>query len=534
MELSFLNNFPKRMKYIGTFAYLFKNSMAKTTWKQYGFEDFYEQTNMLFVILVFIMEESLKEEPCTIDDIASFIDTINMQSFKKNITYEQCKELGDFIVNVILGNEGKVMYFKGFDFGENKYKDIHISFIHNETVYIDDDIKRTSYYLTDDGYKLLLSTLEIEDNMLLTIHEMIFRLHIEKASYDKAVDDIKNIFNQLRVQFQKIQDAMRKIKQNALNYSVADYKELLEGNLSIIEDTSNKFSRYRDNIRDRVKDLEDQDINIKKLDKEEGEDLKNLKIIEAYLSRVIDEHQRILKNHFELKSLYTKELEELSQMTLIKRFNLRSELYDKVLGDSKLLENIEYFIRPLLNREVDKTYNINKSIEIQKPIRKKVIDDEEEVFDFDEEHWIEEKRLKKLERLSLYNNSLRIILRKSKENNGISLSELKDSLDGDLNELIPSVEIFKEVIIEMIKNTVIDIEELKEERQEHIVDSSVLDFQLNESVLNLIDKYDDLKYIKRITTYKIEDQEPVVFENLKSDTGNIRRIICSNIYFKVE
>jgi hypothetical protein len=175
------------MKSVGSYAFLFKNSMSKTTWKQYGFEDFYEQTNMIFIVLLFIMEQSLKDEPCTMDDIGGFIDMVNMSSFKKPISYEECKELGDFIINVILGNQGKVMYFRGYDFQEEEYKNIHISFINNKPVYIDDEVRRTSYYLTDDGYNLMLSTLEMESNMLLTIHEMIFKLHIEKASYDKAV-----------------------------------------------------------------------------------------------------------------------------------------------------------------------------------------------------------------------------------------------------------------------------------------------------------------------------------------------------------
>ena len=72
---------------------------------------------------------------------------------------------------------------------------MNISYIANRVVYVDSDLKRTSYYLTDDGYNLLLSTLEIENNMKLTIQEMIFRMHLEKQSYDKALDDIKNVFN---------------------------------------------------------------------------------------------------------------------------------------------------------------------------------------------------------------------------------------------------------------------------------------------------------------------------------------------------
>lgn len=533
MELSFLNNFPKRMKNVGSYAFLFRNSMNKTTWKQYGFDDFFEQTNIIFTVLLFIMEQSLKDEPCTMDDIGGFIDMINMKSFKKSLSYEECKELGDFIINIILGNQGKTMYFEGYDFQDDKYKSIHISFIGNEAVYIDGDVKRTSYYLTDDGYNLMLSTLEMESNMLLTIHEMIFKLHIEKASYDKAVNDVKNIFNQLRIQYQSIREAMRKIKQNALNYSVLDYKILLEQNLETIGETSKKFSAYRDNIRERVRELEEKDINIQKLDKKDHDNLLNLKIIEDYLSRVIDEHQQILKKHFELKSLYTKELENLSQMTLIKRFNLRSELYDKVLENPNNLRNIEYFLRPLLNQDVEKTYNINKSIEIQKPIRSKIKDDGE-VLSFDDKEWQDEQIEKQRERLKLYNNSLFTILFKAQSNGGVSLKDLKEELEGDYSELIPNVEIFKEIIIELLRNYEIDIYELKKERAEHIVENTSLEFQLNESILDLMDDYPHLENIERITTYRIDDENPVIFENVSSDSGKLKRIYCSNIYFQLD
>ena len=80
---------------------------------------------------------------------------------------------------------------------------MHISYVANRIVYVDQEFRRTSYYLTDDGYNLLLSTLEIENNMKLTVHEMIFQMHLEKQSYDKAVDEVKNIFNYMRIQLQK-------------------------------------------------------------------------------------------------------------------------------------------------------------------------------------------------------------------------------------------------------------------------------------------------------------------------------------------
>ena len=222
MQYEFLRQFPRRMKHVGMYALLIANSIQKTTWKQYGFVKADEQINLLFAVLLYIMEQSLKAEACTMDDIGACIDNMNGQHFKKKLTYDECRQLGDFIVNVVLSNEGKAMYFDGFDFEQNAYHIMHVSYVANKIVYVDHELRRTSYYLTDDGYNLLLSTLEIENNMKLTVHEMIFQMHLEKQSYDKAVDEIKNIFNMLRIQLQKIQEAVGRIRRNALNYSVKE------------------------------------------------------------------------------------------------------------------------------------------------------------------------------------------------------------------------------------------------------------------------------------------------------------------------
>lgn len=370
MQYEFLKNFPKRMKHVGMYALLIQNSIQKTTWKQYGFLKADEQINMIFAVMLYVMEQSLKEENCTMDDIGAYIDTINMQHLKKNMSYDDCRQLGDFIVNIILSNEGKAMYFDGYDFEQDAYHIMNVSYVANKIVYGEQDIRRTSYYLTDDGYNLLLSTLEIENNMKLTIHEMIFQMHLEKQSYDKAVEDIKNVFNLMRIQLQKIQEAVGKIRRNALSYSVKDYEEILLENLETISDTKKKFQNYREMVKSRASELSEANINVKRLSEKEEEKLKNLREIEKYLNRTIDEHQRILNSHFDLKAVYTRELEALSQMSLIKRFSLGTQLYDKVLENPGALENLEYFLRPLFNRDMDKIYNLNKAFELQRPIQK--------------------------------------------------------------------------------------------------------------------------------------------------------------------
>lgn len=532
MQYEFLKQFPKRMKNVGRYSTLIQNIIQKTTWRQYGFIKADEQINLTFAVLLYIMEQSLKEEPCTMDDIGAFIDDLNTAYFEKNMSYEDCKALGDFIVNVVLSNEGKAMYFDGFEFEQKAYQIMHISYVANRIIYVDSEVKRTSYYLTDDGYNLLLGTLEIENNMKLTIHEMIFKMHLERQSYDRAVDEIKQVFQLLHIQLQKIQEAMGKIRRNVLNYSVSDYESILDENMATIDNTKQKFQNYREHVKARAKELEEENINVRRLDAKEEEKLNNLKMIESYLNRTIDEHQKILNNHFDLKALYTKELEALSQMSLIRRFSLRTEVYDKLLENPAALNHLDYFLRPLFNQEPSKIYNLNKALELQRPVRKKEEEETGEVLDFDEEAWQEEQQMRQREKLKKYEASLTFLMRKVLEKGEVSLMEIREQIsDEEKDQLIPNVEIFKEIMVELIRNRQIDILALQKERSEFITDRAG-GFELNEMLLNLADQDNEMADIAGIEVYRVEDGSVIEFLQVKSEQGAVKNIRCSNILIR--
>lgn len=535
MQYEFLKKFPRRMKNVGLYAVIIQNSSQKLSWKQYGFTKFDEQINLLFEVLLYIMEQSLKEEKCTMDDIATYIDTINVQYLRKDISYEQCHQLGDFIVNTVLSNEGRPMYFGGYDFEKNEYEEMHISYVANKIVYVENEVRRTSYYLTDDGYNLLLSTLEIEDNMKFNIHEIIFRLHLEKQSYDKAVNDIKNVFNLMRIQFQRVQEAMRQIRRNALSYSVDEYEEVLVGNLNTITDTKKKFQEYKTVIQECVKDLEEENINIRKLSKKEQQDLNNLRVIEEYLTRVLDEHQKILNSHFDLKILYTEELERLSQARLIQRFSMRRDLYDKVLKQADTLENMDMFLRPLFNRNPEKIYNLNKAFSYEKSVNAGMEKDTEEEVDFDEEAFRREKEEKLQKKLLVYEKSLQYLLEKASVTGEVSLGQLKDRLDIYPEEkeiFIPNVDVFKEIMVELIRNRTIDIATLKKERREYIQEQPD-GFQLNEMILKLVEEQPENNDITSIEVERLENEEAITFSEIKDEENRRKTIRCSNVLIRI-
>lgn len=533
MKLDFLNQHHERMKKIGAYSLLFRNSISKRTWNNFGFEDGYEQDNILISVLVFIMEQSLKEEICTIDDIGSFIDEINTIYYKKQISYEDSKTLAEFIVNTILCDEGKAMYFKTMNYKDGEYENINISFLKNRIEYVE-GVKRVSYYLSEEGYEFILSTLEIEESLKITVQEIIFKMHLKKASYEKAVDDIKGIFNRMRMRIKKMEEDIRRIKEAPLTYSIEEYKKLTEGNLETLNENNKKFLMHRETIEEKIKEFEDKEINISDLTEEEERNLKNLRIINEYLGRTIDEEQKILLKHFDLKNAYENELENISKMSLIERFDIKKEIYNKILENPNLLENINIFLSPLFLKNPTKNYNINKAFTFQTTI-KNIIEDNDEVLIFSEEYDESFINKKKMERIEKCNNVISIILEFALDKRNITLKEMIDLIkDNSIlkDKLIPTVEIFREVIVEMIRSRNINIEELKEERKSFI-ENGEIEFQLNKCILEIIENTPKFKYIKSISINKIEEDQDIRIENVRDENGNYKNFLCSDLMFEI-
>lgn len=537
MNLDFLKDFHTRMKKVGIHTLIDYNSMFKNTWKSYGFEESYEYINLIYTLLMFIMEQSLKDEICTLDDIASYIDELNSKFFGKSLTYEQCKSLGDFIVNTVLCDEGRAMYFKGYDFEAKQYREINISYVSNKIVYINDTVRRTSYYLTDDGYSLLLGTLEVENNMKLTIQEIIFNLHLEKADYDKAVDDIKQIFNLSRIQLQKIEESIRRIRENVLNFSSEEYESILNDNLTIIMQQRNKFRAYREHVKEKIEEFYEQGIDVDKLDHENMDKLSNLGIINDYLSRVIGEQQKILSIHFDFKHAYSEALTGMTAVAAIKRINFNSEVYEPILSDVSKLIALDRILRPLYISNPLKFYNINRSLQYQRVI--KVRDDElEEELSLDEDTFREEKKRELKERLLKYRGVLVVLfdyLSGSKDKR-ISLREIVEEIQKNKDVktvFVPSVEIFREVMIELLKANHIDLGEIKKETNKSIQDDSQIDFELNKMVLALVEEDKRFSKIREIYINKLFDEIPVKIYGAQTDKGYVKAVICSNIDFKL-
>ena len=99
-----------------------------------------------------------------------------------------------------------------------------------------------------------------------------------------------------------------------------------------------------------------------------------------------------------------------------------------------------------------------------------------------------------------------------------------------IHTLLPNVQIFKEIMVELLKGREIHMEVLREERRNYISEASG-GFQLNEMLLNLADTY-GLR-MRKVEAYRIEDGKVVTFEHVPDETGRQKTICCSNVLIRV-
>ena len=177
---------------------------------------------------------------------------------------------------------------------------------------------------------------------------------------------------------------------------------------------------------------------------------------------------------------------------------------------------------------------MNKAFQLQRPLRKNKETEEEETLDFDVGAWEKEQEKIRREKLRRYEKSLSYLLERAQKQGEITLEELARQVreEGGQKDLIPNVQIFKEIMVELIRNKEINIPALQKEQREYIGEQSG-ECQLNVMLLYLIEEYPQFADIVRIETYRMEDGKTIHFPEVLDEDGEMRTVRCSNVQIQV-
>jgi len=143
----FLDGFEKRMQVVAAI-----DSIVNRNNRNMEIERLFERAqldNIIFSVLVFIMERTLSEdEECTIDSITAFLGSI-LPEYDLNLPADSTRKLAEYIIKEILQNGGEARYYPVMKYGEG--------LIPNRIRLIDDKLKDSergytvSYQLTNHG-----------------------------------------------------------------------------------------------------------------------------------------------------------------------------------------------------------------------------------------------------------------------------------------------------------------------------------------------------------------------------------------------
>lgn len=531
MEYDFLSGFKRRMDRVAMFSVMNKNFIFKTGIKTYGFETYDEVSNLVFAVFLFILDKSLKEEDCFLDDVSDYVADINKTYFKKDIKSDEYINLAKEIIITVMCNDGELMEFNSYNFESSRYETKAISFIESKAVYVNDR-RRDSYHLTPEGYDFILGTLEIEDNMKMDIHDYIFKLHLDRKDYKKAAEEITQIFALSKQRAEFLLAAMKKIKENIVDFTPTEYESIVNENFSVLFEQKRKYDSYRDLVVEKENELKESSIRLEDVDIEK---LKQLRFIAGQLNRIISEQQRILKYHYDFKKVYEDALCDMPLMAVIKRIDLKRSIMAPIFEDPTLIKGMDEILFPLFFKPLPKSFNLLKSFEPQTIFKENTKDQtQEEIDDISVSKNQEELLIESIEKKNNnYSKCVSEVLNyidKSSEDI-ISLEEIYENCRRDY--LIPNIGIFREVMIEFIKTQKINIRQLiKEYKISTMVNTDA--FQLNLFVAEIIKNNDIFYNIDELTITKDFSGKCISIddENVDGSDDIFKSLRCSNILFE--
>jgi hypothetical protein len=297
-----------------------------------------------------------------------------------------------------------------------------------------------------------------------------------------------------------------------------------------------KFGVYKQKVKAKMDELQKKGIDIEKLDEVEKDNLDNLGIINDYLSKVIGDQQRILNTHFDFKITYSQALEGMTSMASIKRISFRDKIMDRVLSDSRNIEAMDRIFRPLYLSRPVKRYNLAKCLQYQRVV-KAAEDEPEEEIALDEESYRQEKERERQRKQAMYRGVLEnvIFFVEGCEGRQCTLRDIAGAVfEGNLDQslIIPSAEIFREVMIELLKSEHIELQQLHKEEEGSIEDEASDGFEVSATFLSIVDENIRLKSVKGLEIYKVPGDEPVRLYGVPMDNGLVKTVTCSNIGFR--
>ena len=447
-----LKNYDKRVDMLASCCLLNKVTNDRQKFKEF---DNVEFLNIQFQTLCFLLENSIKRKKCLKADIELFIESLDEHIYKKNLTLEQIKELAAYLIRG-LTNNGKAFVFPYpvIEVGETHYKQVQL--IETDTV-VEHGVDKLSYSLTMQGYHFMLATKEYDELLQIQVSQMLAKIRLSRDDYEGALNDVRDILNNLEIQRQKIDSFIKKIRSNINEIKNQSYTKIVDETYQILEEEMNRYDELKKEAIMKQQDKEKY-LSSKKNLSPEKEATIHEKLIQLHefimgVNSAKDSASRLLTRvqrfHNEHKSI----LEQFLKIPVLKKFSFKKEIQERLESDVNNLDGVQRILATLFDCRVGNIFEVNVPYKEQKILDKR--DNEQKRFVIDDDDLVSVEDKEKKERIRKYEEQylyiFKQILRFGKENNRFTLKELvKHLLEHDKNsyiEMTKDAHIFRNILL---------------------------------------------------------------------------------------
>ena len=318
--------FDKREEIIGLYAVLFTNIIRQRKYtEQTGFpiEDL---ISICFAVLSYISEAYYLNLKIKDEDIERHIYRYYERRYQQELEPETAKELSKYLIENVLQNEGVAYEYPAYSFETNQLKKIPVRLITGKRQERREktDESLTYYELTAQGYQLLFSTKEIQDETQISIEQMKVAHALSKERYDRALRHAKEACRAVRQQL-AIMDLFIINARKGFNHVTFNEYEILYKDLF---DTLTEQKEDAVIISKQVYTLQ-QDIN----DKVDEKALKNLGLLNAIaveLNGLLGLHQKLIVKYHEINDVYAEAIQSQPLFESVKTLSIEQDVLRKM------------------------------------------------------------------------------------------------------------------------------------------------------------------------------------------------------------
>ncbi|MGI6119530.1 MAG: hypothetical protein ACOYIB_02995 [Desulfosporosinus sp.] len=526
-NFEFLEGFEKRMRIVAAIDSIVNRGNRKMELERLF--SFGQLDNLIFSVLVFIMERTLSEdEECTMDSIADFVRRI-LPAYGLELTAETIHQLTEYMIKDILQNGGEARYYSIMTYGQGM-TETRIRLIEDK-LREDDRSYLITYQLTDQGYDLLFRTKEVEQEISFTIEELKLRELIKRKNYKKAIGQSSNLIQMVRQKKNELRQLMEKIRGNIYDVDIREYERLIGSTYALLEEEYSMMNEILGMITLSEERLREEEQTRGTLDEAMKKARTEITKIRRNIHTTINEQKELILDRHHLSAIYKETLEDSFFLAQSKKFDFEQEILTRLEQcDERHIALLWQLFNPLFKPNPVRALNILSLYEAQSRLRQ----EEQETVNIEIEELGEDQERLKAERINAaYIELMRCILEFAAEKpEGFYFSQLLTSLktQEDLFQRLIEGDLLFHSLLKLYDLNDINIWQWQQEEHEVVVNPTG-EFDLDYYLTCIEYDNPELFGIESLRVVKLSDkilEEEIIF---RQGEGYFSKTISINDFF---